>query len=50
MSKKIKVTNRKNAIVGYTIPDMNNLRREFQPGESKTLDDEEMFKLSPTIS
>ena len=46
MSKKIKVTNRKNAIVGYTIPDMNNLRREFQPGESKTLDDEEMFKLS----
>lgn len=43
---KIKVTNRKNAIVGYTIPDMNNLRREFQPGETKTLDDEEMFKLS----
>ena len=29
---KIKVKNRNNGSVGYTLPDMNNLRRKFYPG------------------
>lgn len=44
---KVKVKNRSgNGIVGYTIPDMGNLRREFQDGEEKILTYEEIRKLS----
>ena len=39
---KVKVTNRDNGIVGYTIPDLNNLHRDFRPGETKMLDEEEI--------
>ena len=42
----IKVTNRDNGSVGYTIPDMNNLHRNFQSGESKEISMEELRKLS----
>ena len=42
----IKVTNRDNGSIGYTIPDLNNLHREFAPGETKELTVEEMRKLS----
>ena len=42
----IKVTNRDNGSVGYTIPDMNNLHRKFQSGESKEVSMEELRRLS----
>lgn len=42
----VKVTNRDNGHVGYLIPDLNNLRRDYAPGESKTVTFEEMKKLS----
>ena len=42
----IKVTNRDNGTVGYTIPDLGNLHRLFQPGETKNLPYEELEKLS----
>lgn len=42
----VKVTNRDNGSIGYTIPDLNNLHREFAPGETKELTVEEMRKLS----
>lgn len=42
----IKVTNRDNGSVGYTIPDMNNLHRKFQSGESKEITMEELRRLS----
>ncbi len=45
-SKRIKVQNRDFGIVGYVIPDMNNLSRTFQPNEIKTITFEELFKLS----
>ena len=45
---KIKVQNRNNGIVGYSVPDMNNLRRKFQPNESKDVSYEELQKLSYT--
>lgn len=32
----IKVTNRAHGVVGYNIPDMGNLHRNFQPGETKS--------------
>ena len=38
---KIKVRNRNNGIVVYTLPDMNNLRRKFYPNESKEVTFEE---------
>lgn len=41
----IKVTNRDNGTVGYTIPEMN-LRRVFQRGEVKEITMEELRKLS----
>ena len=44
--KKVKVTNKQRGTVGYIIPDMNNLTRLFQPGETKVLTEEEIFKLS----
>jgi hypothetical protein len=42
----VKVTNRDNGHVGYIIPDLNNLRRDFAPGETKNVTFEEMKKLS----
>lgn len=45
-NKRIKVQNRDFGSVGYTIPDLNNLHREFQPNEVKTITYDELFKLS----
>ena len=45
---KIKVKNRNNGSVGYSIPDMNNLNRKFYPGEVKEVTFEELQKLSYT--
>lgn len=42
----IKVTNRDNCYIGYRIPEMNNLRRRFAPGESKDLPMDELKKLA----
>lgn len=42
----IKVMNRDNGTVGYTIPDLNNLHRNFQPKEEKEVTMEELRKLS----
>lgn len=42
----IKVTNRDNGSVGYTIPDLNNLNRKFASGETKEITMEELRKLS----
>lgn len=44
----IKVTNRSNGTLGYRIPDMNNLRREFAPKETKEILMDELRKLSYT--
>ena len=41
----IKVTNRDNGVVGYSIPEMN-IRRLFQKGEIKEITMEELRKLS----
>ena len=43
---KIGVTNRDRGNVGYLIPDMNNLKRDFAPGETKQLTFDELQKLS----
>lgn len=42
----IKVVNRDNGTVGYTIPDLGNLHRNFQPREEKEVPMEELRKLS----
>ena len=42
----IKVTNRDNGNVGYTIPDLNNLVRNFSANETKEITMEELRKLS----
>lgn len=42
----IKVTNRDNGSVGYTIPDLGNLHRNFESGETKEITMEELRKLS----
>lgn len=42
----IKVTNRDNGSVGYTIPDLGNMHRTFQSGETKEVSMEELRKLS----
>lgn len=42
----IKVMNRDRGGVGYRIPDMGNLRRQFQSGETKNLTFEELERLS----
>lgn len=42
----IKVVNRDNGSVGYTIPDLGNLHRNFQPKEEKEVTMEELRKLS----
>ena len=45
MSKKVTVFNRNNGSVGYVIPEMNNLQRQFSPGETKQIDLEELQQL-----
>ena len=45
-NRMIRVTNRDNGSVGYTIPDMGNLHRNFQSGESKEVTMEELRKLA----
>lgn len=42
----IKVTNRNNGTTGYMIPDLGNLYRRFEVGETKKLTMEELRKLS----
>ena len=42
----VKVTNRMAGTVGYTIPDLGNLHRDFAPEESKDVEFEELLKLS----
>lgn len=42
----ITVSNRDNGSVGYTIPDLGNLHRTFQPGETKEVTMGELRKLS----
>lgn len=44
----IKVTNRSRGSVGYAIPDMGNLQRKFEYGETKTISAEEIRKLNWT--
>lgn len=41
----IKVRNRSDGGTGYTIPDLNNLHRDFQINEVKEITFEELFKL-----
>lgn len=45
-NREIKVTNRSAAVVGYMIPELGNLRRKFQHGESKNITFGELEKLS----
>ena len=45
-NKEIKVTNRYSGTTVYIIPDMNNLRRQFAPGESRYVPFEELERLS----
>ena len=45
----VKVTNRDNGSVGYAIPDLGNLQRRFEAGETKEVTMEELRKLSYTI-
>lgn len=47
-NKMIKVTNRSRGSVGYMIPDMNNLQRRFEYGETKLVPEEEIRKLDWT--
>lgn len=42
----IKVRNRDNGTVGYVIPELGNLRRVFQSGETKEITMDELRKLS----
>lgn len=42
----VKVTNRDNGTVGYTIPDLGNLHRNFESKETKEIPMEELRKLS----
>jgi hypothetical protein len=44
--KIIRVTNRDNGHVGYRIPDMNNLVRDFSANETKNITVEELKKLA----
>ena len=45
-STTIKVLNRDNGAIVYSIPEMNGLRREFQAGETKEVTFEELQKLA----
>lgn len=40
------VTNRSGSRVIYNLPEMNNLHREFEVGETKKISEEELYKLS----
>lgn len=42
----ISVKNRDSGVVGYRIPEMNNLRRQFAPGETKKIQMKELRALS----
>ena len=42
----VRVTNRDGGSVGYKIPDLNNLYRNYAPGETKEVTAEEIRKLS----
>ena len=42
----VRVTNRDNGRVGYVIPDLGNLHRVFESGESKDVSMQELRKLS----
>ena len=44
-TKKVSVTNRDNGSVTYIIPDLNNLRRTFQSGETKEVEYGELSAL-----
>lgn len=44
--KIVRVTNRDNGHVGYRIPDMNNLVRDFSANETKNITIEELKKLA----
>lgn len=47
MNNKIyNVTNRSSIQVGYSIPELNNLHRDYAPGETKKVSYEELEKLS----
>ena len=43
---EVNVSNRGHGAVGYTLEEMDGLRRQFQPGETKRLTFEELEKLS----
>lgn len=45
-NEKIEVVNRFDGTTGYTIPDLGNLHRNFQPGEKKKISFEQLKKLS----
>lgn len=45
-NKIISVQNRDLGSTGYTIPDLNNLHREFQPNEIKNIPYDELFRLA----
>lgn len=45
-NKVVTVVNRYSGSVGYNVPDMNNLHRNFVPGERKQVTYEELFKLA----
>ncbi len=45
----VKVTNRSNGSVGYSVPDLGNLKRRFESGETKEVTMEELRKLSYSI-
>lgn len=45
-NEKVRIVNRTNAIVGYTIPDMGNLHRHFEKRQQKIITFEELRKLS----
>ena len=44
----VKISNRDNSHVGYSVPELNNLRRHFMPGETKEVTMDELRKLSWT--
>lgn len=48
MENLIAVQNRDFGSIGYLIPDLNNLYRDFQPNETKYISYDELFKLSQT--
>lgn len=45
-NQRIKVTNRYSGTVGYTIPDLDNLHRNYQAGETKEVTFEELYRLA----